>query len=45
MERVVDLSKQNNAGYIFVTDADLSNPWDTLPPNAYWNAELTKAFD
>ncbi|WNV87554.1 spherulation-specific family 4 protein [Umezawaea sp. Da 62-37] len=36
----LDKSKQNNAGYVYVTPDTLSNPWDTVPPSAYWSAEL-----
>ena len=38
MENAVKLSKQRNAGYVYVTDDVLDNPWDTLP--AYFNDEL-----
>jgi len=37
------LSKQRNAGYVYVTPDDLPNPWDTLPTGAYWSDELTRA--
>ncbi|KAF1014363.1 MAG: hypothetical protein GAK29_04658 [Acinetobacter bereziniae] len=40
MERILNLSKARNAGYVYVTDDDLPNPWDTLPQ--YWEAELNK---
>ncbi len=33
-------SKSRNAGYVFVTDDVLPNPWDTLP--TLWSSELTK---
>lgn len=42
METVMDLAKQRNAGYIYVTNDDLPNPWDTLPSNDYWQDELRK---
>jgi hypothetical protein len=37
------LSKQRNAGYVYVTPDDLPNPWDTLPTGTYWSDELTRA--
>ncbi|MEZ0110760.1 hypothetical protein ABH920_004775 [Catenulispora sp. EB89] len=43
MENAVSLSKQRNAGYLYVTNDNLPNPWDTLPPGAYWNDELAQA--
>lgn len=39
MAQAIRLSKQRNAGWIYVTPADLPNPWDTLPPDAYWGEE------
>jgi chitodextrinase len=38
---VLDKSKQNNAGYIYVTPDSLPNPWDTMPSSSYWSAELS----
>lgn len=35
----LDKSKQNNAGYVYVTPDSLPNPWDTMPPSSYWSAE------
>ena len=43
MEHAIELSKQRNAGYVYVTDDNLPNPWDTLPPVAYWKDELNRA--
>ncbi|MET9218429.1 spherulation-specific family 4 protein [Streptomyces sp. NPDC003300] len=43
MENAVALSKQRNAGYLYVTPDNLPNPWDTLPTGAYWSDELAKA--
>jgi hypothetical protein len=37
------LSKQRNAGYVYVTPDNLPNPWDTLPTGAYWSDELARA--
>lgn len=36
MRRNVDLAAHRNIGWIYVTDDNLPNPWDTLPP--YWSA-------
>lgn len=33
----LQLSKQRNAGWIYITPDDLPNPWDSLPPSIYWN--------
>ena len=38
MLNAVVLAKHNNAGYVFVADDVLPNPWDTLP--AYWADEV-----
>ncbi|MEU4515321.1 spherulation-specific family 4 protein [Nonomuraea wenchangensis] len=38
---VMSLSKANNAGYVYVTDDVLPNPWDRLPP--YHTAQVTAA--
>lgn len=48
MAHVVALSKQRNARYVYVTDGTLSadgraHPWAALPPEPYWQAELTAA--
>lgn len=37
MKKVCADSKENNAGWVYVTDDDLSNPWDRLAK--YWKAE------
>jgi hypothetical protein len=49
MTRAVELSKQRNAGYVYVTDDRISadgreHPWDTLPAAEYWRAELEAVF-
>lgn len=36
----VQLAKQRNGGYVYVTPDNLPNPYDTLPPATYWNLEL-----
>ncbi|MGA5760274.1 spherulation-specific family 4 protein [Nonomuraea bangladeshensis] len=38
---VMSLSKANNAGYVYVTDDVLPNPWDRLPP--YHAEQVTAA--
>lgn len=37
------LSKDRNAGHVYVTPDVLPNPWDTLPPDPYWAEELELA--
>jgi hypothetical protein len=37
------LAAQRRAGYVFVTDDQLPNPWDALPGDTYWNTELDLA--
>jgi hypothetical protein len=49
MARAVELSKQRNAGYVYVTDDRVSadgrdHPWDTIPATGYWHAELNAVF-
>jgi hypothetical protein len=34
---VCELSALRNAGYLYVTDDVLPNPWDSLPP--YWDRQ------
>ena len=41
MKSAITRSKNNRAGYVYVTNDVLPNPWDTLP-SAYWSAELTE---
>lgn len=36
-------SRERNAGYVYVTPDVLANPWDTLPPDDYWQRELAAA--
>ncbi|MEY9863578.1 hypothetical protein ABH935_009231 [Catenulispora sp. GAS73] len=43
MENAVSLSKQRNAGYLYVTDGNLPNPWNTLPTGTYWSDELAQS--
>ncbi len=42
MENAMSLSRQRNAGYVYVTPDDLPNPWDTLPTGSYWTDELSR---
>ena len=39
MTNYIHLARTRNAGFIFVTDDLLPNPWDTLP--AYWEREVS----
>ena len=39
MEGVVALSKARGAGFVYVTDATLPNPYNALPEPAYWGDE------
>jgi hypothetical protein len=41
MRRAVDLGRERNAGYLYVTPDLPPNPWDTLPPEGYWRAEAS----
>ncbi|WP_203744753.1 spherulation-specific family 4 protein [Catellatospora bangladeshensis] len=43
LANAVALSKQRQAGYLYVTPDVLANPWDSLPPDAYWSAQLAAA--
>jgi len=41
MLQAVNLSKQRNAGWIYVTPGlESGNTWGSLPPRAYWEGEL-----
>jgi hypothetical protein len=40
MRQVCSRSKTRNAGYMYVTDDVLPNPWDTLPAAPYWASEV-----
>jgi hypothetical protein len=37
---VIATSRSRNAGYVFVTDDVMVNPYDTLPQGSYWSNEL-----
>jgi len=41
MPNAIQLSKQRQTGWVYVTSDKLPNPWDTLPAVAYWNQELS----
>lgn len=38
MATALNLSRQRNAGWVYVTDDVLPNPWDSLP--SYWSSEV-----
>jgi hypothetical protein len=38
-DAILTKSKNRNAGYVYVTNDVLPNPWDTLP--SYWSTELS----
>ena len=38
MQDAINRSKNNGAGYVYVTDAVMPNPYNTLP--SYWSSEL-----
>ncbi len=40
MEHAMDLSKKRGAGYVYVTDAGLPNPFGSLPSPDYWASEV-----
>ncbi len=37
---VMAATKENNAGYVYLTDDVLANPYDTAPTGSYWSDEL-----
>ena len=39
LAKAMSLSKERNAGYVYVTDDGGDNPWDTLP--SYWQEETS----
>ncbi|MGZ4761491.1 MAG: spherulation-specific family 4 protein [Ilumatobacteraceae bacterium] len=39
MSQTVELSKTRSAGYVYVTNDVLANPYDELPPTDYWTSE------
>ncbi|MFB8380873.1 spherulation-specific family 4 protein [Streptomyces rubiginosohelvolus] len=45
LRTAVSLSKQRNAGHVYITPDTIAdgNPWDTLPPASYWNTQLSLA--
>lgn len=44
LRETMALSRKRNAGHVYVTpDTLANNPWDSLPPESYWNTELTLA--
>jgi chitodextrinase len=43
MAEVMALSKTRSAGYVYVTDDVLANPYDRLPPEDYWTVQQALA--
>lgn len=41
MENAVRLSRDRNAGWVYVTSEIMPNPYGALPPDGYWKGELT----
>jgi hypothetical protein len=42
MEHAMSLSEKRGAGYVYVTDAGLPNPFGSLPSAGYWSAEVAQ---
>lgn len=40
LKTAVSLSKQRNAGWVYVTPDVMPNPWDRLPEEPYWGQQL-----
>lgn len=38
VQNLIVLAASRNVDYVYITDDELPNPWDTLP--AYWNDEI-----
>lgn len=45
LSTVMTLSRQRGAGYIYVTDDVLANPYDTLPSGDYWTMQQALAVE
>ena len=43
MRNALHLSRQRNAGWVYVTSDVMPNPWDELPAEPYWTGELLGA--
>ncbi|MFC0527742.1 spherulation-specific family 4 protein [Phytohabitans kaempferiae] len=43
LDEAMRLSERRNAGYVYVTPDVLANPWDSLPPEEYWQRQLAAA--
>jgi len=41
MKETVRLSKERNAGWVYVTSELMPNPYGKMPTEAYWSAEVT----
>lgn len=37
---MLSLSTARNAGYVYLTDDALPNPWDTIPDDPFWSGEV-----
>jgi hypothetical protein len=42
MEHAMALSQKRGAGYVYITDAGLPNPFGSLPPGDYWASEVAR---
>jgi hypothetical protein len=40
MRQVCSSSKAKNAGYMYVTNDVMNNPWDTLPAGTFWTSSV-----
>ncbi len=40
LPQAIARSRQRHAGWVYVTNDTLPNPWDTLPSDPYWSDEL-----
>ena len=43
LDAALRLARERRAGWLYLTPDDLPNPWDTLPPDAYWVRERRAA--
>jgi chitodextrinase len=37
----ISRSKSRNAGYVYITEDSVPNPWDSVPTGSYWSSEQT----
>lgn len=40
LDTIINLSRQRQAGWVYVTSDRMSNPWDSLPGKSYWQQEI-----